>query len=924
MIKLYAVFVLLCLLVPVTFSQNQTPADDNNFFKINDLLLKNMPPKEKNEEEEEDGYLAQYNRWYHLWRFRLGPYGDMSSAQKEMQLFQNQKNFKTSTACESSADDAMIWTNLGPFESSGSVGYETVAGCMGEPVGRQNQGRVESITVHPNNPNEILIGGWNGGIWRSTDGGATWHNTTDDEGYSTFGCNKFLRHPQNPDIIYAATSLNGGMWESFRDVYGIGVIISEDGGITWTQTSLINYTNRGVLSMAIDPSSTLSNTIFYASTDMEVLKWEGNYSLNGNWASCFFDGNYQNGPLWWGFITNIELEVDSLGNAWFGNFNGLHKIATGTDTAIAVTNYTVPTPFSGQAPCGANNQSLRQDISIETNKLGHLFFIAQYSTCTTSGPNDHPFLYTSTDYGNTWSYIEMNTFKSQIPKKFTVSLYNSNVIYTETKWRCMLKSTNGGLTFTNMNNTQNHADIRCLLPYDGQMNDSLGLQDVIYATTDGGVSKTTDGYEWKDMTGYGLSITNFYGVGITEQTDRYILGGAQDGSINFYVRPNWHASFPGGDNGDCLISPYDSTRAYQEFQNYLVAGDIDIDYINTYSPPISLPFSWTNPMCWNQAVDNEFFIGTKKLLLATQSSYNPSITEIYDPNLHTEKNISSVAVSKNNPNVVYYSTDSYWWDTNVDPLTPSMREGIFKATRTGTNWSIEDITNNLRTHCVNGYCGLPTSISDITVDPKNENRIWITLGGLWANEKVYHSEDAGATWQNLTTSCLPNLPVLSIIYQDSADNRIYIGTDAGVYYRDDVQTEWAKYGVGGPPCMINDLEIDLKHGKMVAATHGRGIWEVALIGYNNVGISKNTVQKNILRAIPNPSSGDVRFTYQGQTIPLNTYIVIRNQLGVRVKTVLWKEDIILDTQGLAPGTYFYSLETNQGVWVSPQILMIAK
>ncbi len=96
---------------------------------------------------------------------------------------------------------------------------------------------VECIAVHPQNPNIILLG-TQGGIFRTTDRGKTWHwvrngfPPTQRYSYSSpIGAICF--DPQNPNIVYAGVGRPRNAREG-REGQGQGAIYrSTDGGLTW-------------------------------------------------------------------------------------------------------------------------------------------------------------------------------------------------------------------------------------------------------------------------------------------------------------------------------------------------------------------------------------------------------------------------------------------------------------------------------------------------------------------------------------------------------------------------------------------------------------------------------------------------------------------------------------------------------------------
>ena len=126
--------------------------------------------------------------------------------------------------------------------------------------------------------------------------------------------------------------------------------------------------------------------------------------------------------------------------------------------------------------------------------------------------------------------------------------------------------------------------------------------------------------------------------------------------------------------------------------------------------------------------------------------------------------------------------------------------------------------------------GLPTgTVTFIAVNPNWSLDVFVTYGGYTAGRKVYYSNDAGATWTNISGT-LPNIPINCIAYENtggSPNDALYIGTDVGVYYRDDDLGDWIPYMNGMPATMVFDLEINETSNKITAGTYGRGFWRSA-------------------------------------------------------------------------------------------------
>lgn len=830
--------------------------------------------KEINESDsisEEDGYSANIKRWRYLWRYRIGPNGNMETGSKLMQkYYQNSKQNRIAT-CDPQYDNGVIWENLGPFNSDGALTNSSA--CTGNLPGIQNQGRVKCISVNPNNENDIVLGAANGGIWRSLNGGQTWFNVSDDDGLSQFGLHSITRHPADPSILYASTNAWGGLWEQSRAAYSTGVIISTDNGETWNLTGLV--TSRALGRIVVDPNSTLNNTKIYVVDENILHSWKGNFNASGSWLDEYVDWTWHNGPLWKGTVGINDVAVDQNGEVWFTTFEGLWRGQNSNYTKV--NNYTIPAGFDTyNSGCVHDQVPARQHINLEINNQGHMVMLVAYlnlkkplqaSSCK---ENDKRFIYRSTDLGNSWSPpkdVTQDSYKDTRNNSFpmlAVSPNNSDVIYIENRYRCINKSTDFGTTFSTTNNQSNHVDIRDILAISGS-----GTDDHIYLGTDGGISKTTDGQNWVDITGEGLSIALIYGLGIDINDDNRILTGCQDGSVNYYVDGQWWETDPYADNGDCLISPNPSSnKIVQEQQHTIKIGSING---TAYSETASHGFSgtWMNPLFWNPANNQEFYIGAKKLYV---KDINGSLTQV-PTNLHNDKDISSVVACRSNPNIIYYSTDGIVgappYDNNDD--------GIFKVVRNGSSFSVTRINNNLNV-LIHGKQGLAEPITDIAVDPNDENRLWITFGGFNSSKKVFKSTDGGQFWQNITNTGLPNFPCTAIAYQELTNDRLYVGTDVGVFYMDDDTGCWAKYGNNNPPCMITDMEINGCAQKLLVSSYGRGLWEAPLLQWPAYKLPTGTTTWNQDKSI----TGNV-------TIPSGAKLIINNStinIGKDIKIIV--------------------------------------
>jgi hypothetical protein len=96
-------------------------------------------------------------------------------------------------------------------------------------------GRLRGLVVHPNNPNILYAGSVSGGVWKSTNGGASWFPTMSD--LITLNISALEMKPGNANTLYAGT---GEGWFIGDALPGRGVLKTTDGGQTWPRLHASN------------------------------------------------------------------------------------------------------------------------------------------------------------------------------------------------------------------------------------------------------------------------------------------------------------------------------------------------------------------------------------------------------------------------------------------------------------------------------------------------------------------------------------------------------------------------------------------------------------------------------------------------------------------------------------------------------------
>jgi ligand-binding sensor domain-containing protein len=139
------------------------------------------------------------------------------------------------------------------------------------------------------------------------------------------------------------------------------------------------------------------------------------------------------------------------------------------------------------------------------------------------------------------------------------------------------------------------------------------------------------------------------------------------------------------------------------------------------------------------------------------------------------------------------------------------------------------------------------------------------VSGYTAGEKVWHSTNGGQTWLNETQTGLPNLPCNAVVL-DSVAGGIYVGMDAGIYYKKIGQAAWQNFSDGLPNASVHELEIAQKgqnasDRRILAATFGRGVWRSTLWG-ETTPVSKSARAPVLSRLSAVRSGNILRVSFQ--------------------------------------------------------------
>jgi len=195
-----------------------------------------------------------------------------------------------------------IWVGTGENNGQRSVAYgdgvykSTDGGASWTNMGLKSSEHIGNIVVHPDNSDVVYVSsmgplwsaGGERGVYKTTDGGKTWKAILTIDKHT--GVNEIHLDPRNPEILYATsfqrrrhvfTYLGGGP-ES-------GIHKSTDGGATWTKiNSGLPSVDKGRITLDISPADP---DIIYAMVEAAQGKG-GTYRSTDGGASWHKRGGY--------------------------------------------------------------------------------------------------------------------------------------------------------------------------------------------------------------------------------------------------------------------------------------------------------------------------------------------------------------------------------------------------------------------------------------------------------------------------------------------------------------------------------------------------------------------------------------------------------------------------------------------------------
>ncbi len=650
--------------------------------------------------------------------------------------------------------------------AGGGVWKSSNGGASFAPVFDEHAQSIGVVTVDPNDPdntvwvgtgeiwtrNSVSIGD---GLYKSTDGGSNWKKMGFE---NSERISSIVVNPKNSNEVYVGVM--GALWGDSEDR---GVYKTTDGGTTWEKVLYVNE-KTGANEVMMDPTD--PNTLYAAMWEFRRTAW----------------GFNSGGP------NSALYKSTDAGKTWNKIHNGFPKGDLGR-FAFAISPSSPKTVFA----------------VVESK--------------------EDKGLYRSDDAGASWKLL--NGDFGLVVRPF----YFSRIVVHPTNPDIIVKgglfgsiSRDGGKTFKSLGNM--HADIHDIV-FD------INNADAMFVGTDGGVYRSWDGGSTMDMVD-NLPVSQFYHISVDNDEPYNIYGGLQDNG-------SWWgpSSSPGGieardwnrvgygDGFRVLRHPtkriiYSEMQGAQNVWRY----DMDKNYTRNIQPlPIKgeadLRFNWNAPMAISSHQPDRFYMGSQFLHVSEDMGDNwKKISPDLTTNDPTKQDKESGGISVDKSGAETHTTIFTIAESPLDEkvIWVGTDDGNVQVTKDGgATW----------TNTVANIQGLPknTWVYHIEASTHNKGTAYAVFDGHASgdmNTYVYKTSDFGKTWKSIVTDDI--IGFARNIQEDYVnEDLLYLGTEFGLFITIDGGKNWSRFTNKMPATAVHFIDLQKKTNDLVLGTHGRGV-----------------------------------------------------------------------------------------------------
>lgn len=708
-----------------------------------------------------------------------------------------------------------------PTQNVGDIAVDWKNGTLWVGTGEKNSSRSSYAGI---------------GMLKSTDKGKTWKHVGLSDSHHI---SRIIINPKNPDEVVVAVI--GHLYSSNKER---GVFKTTDGGKTWKKTLFVNK-DTGIIDIAMAPGN--FNVQYAASWERDRKAW--NFDGDGKHSAIY---KSTNGGKSWKKITknNGFPSGDGVGRIGLAVFNentvyAFHdsqfrraKKDKKKNASAALTKEDFKTmtvdqflkltdkKLNSYLKTNGFQEKYRAENVKQMVRSGDVqpIDLAKYLEDANSLLFDTPVvgaeIYKTNDGGKSWNkthegylddlYYSYGYYFGEI----RVDMQDENAIYV--LGVPILKSKDGGKTFTSISKENVHADHQALWV-------NPKRKGHLIDGNDGGLNLSyDDGESWSKLNV--PSVGQFYAIYADNQTPYKVYGGLQDNGVwvasnNAVMNKRWHST---GHNpytnimgGDGMQVQVDDRNPNIVFTGYQFGNYFRVDresgrrkYIQPKHTLGENPyrFNWQTPILLSKHNQDILYLGGNKL----HRSMNQG---------STWETISEDLTAGGKPGNVAYGTLTTLSESpfQFGLLYVGSDDGYVHISKNGGG-SWERISNDLPKDLW---------VSRVVASKHKKERVYVALNGYrWDdfNVYVYMSDDYGKTWKSISSN-IPTSPVNVIKEDPENEDLLYVGTDNGVYTSFDRGNTWHPFQKGLPNVAVHDLVVQPKAKHLIIGTHGRSIYK---------------------------------------------------------------------------------------------------
>lgn len=698
-------------------------------------------------------------------------------------------------------------------QSTPTVDPALFSGLSWRNVGPNRGGRSIAVAATPSRTLEYYFGATGGGVWKTTDAGATW-NPVGDGQFATSSAGALDQCYADPDVVWA------GFGEvQFRGniIPGDGVYRSTDAGLTWKHMGLASPTGQQMVArIRIDPAD--CNRVYVAvlgdpfgpNAERGVFRttdggatWQKVLHRSDQAGAVDLVMDPKNPRfLFAGFwqVYRKEWKMQSGGPG-----SGLFRSMDGGDTWQELTrNPGLPQGLWGKVGVSVSGADANRIYAIIEAEDGGVFV--------------------SDDRGATWERVSEDRNLRQRAFYYTriyadpqekETVYVVNVQF----WR----SRDGGKTWSSIGVP--HGDNHDLWI------DPTNNQRMINSNDGGANVSWNAGRTW---TGQPYPTAQMYDVRVTNHFPYQICGGQQDNSTACVPMDGDGSYFyaPGGcETGPVTPHPADVNLFYAACyggsmtimsritgQNRAI-NVWPVNPMGNSAVDLRERFQWNHPITASQHDTRVVYVGSQHVWRSDNAGQ--SWTRISDDLTYAEPETlgpSGGDITRDQTSVEYYGTV---WRIAESPhaageLWVGSDDGRVHLTRNdGGTW--REITPP----------GLPkfSRIHEIDVSPHQPGKAYLTAVRYRMQDVapyVYRTSDYGRTWTKIVNGIPAGHYVRTIREDLKRPGLLYAGTEVGVLVSFDDGANWQSLSLNLPAVQVPGLV--LKDDDVVISTHGRSYY----------------------------------------------------------------------------------------------------